>query len=275
MNAPSALPRLLSILLLFLSPLGAESTEPQTLLPEKPQVELPFPVGEQLQYTIYWGWVAVGTSVATTEWVWEDNAWRIRIRFRTRSNGVIAKLYPVDDTVESLIDPLTLRPLVFRMELNEGRSHRDETTAFDWEKMQAHFVKKHKDKPNEEKTFEIRPDTRDLISFMYFMRQTPFEQNAKYDFVVMSDEKLYDLKVTTGGVEKVKLEHYGQVESLKLNPEAAFQGVFVRKGKMEVWLSNDNRRIITKLLLETPFANVRLLLKSVEGPGEDNWVEKP
>lgn len=242
----------------------------------KPGVELPFPVGEKLTYSIYWGWIGVGRSVATTRWEWIDEQWRLVIRFRTKSNKVLSSLYPVDDEVVSVIDPHTLRPLLFRMNLKEGRHRRDETTVFDWEAMRARFTKKHQNKPDEKKTYAIKKNTRDLVSFMYFMRQTPFAENGEYDYEVMSDEKLYDLKVKSRKTEEIKLDVYGKVESLRLDPEARFQGVFVRKGKMRVWVSEDDRRLMTKLFLDTPFANVRLLLKSVEGPGADDWIrDKP
>ena len=265
--------RMLAGLICLVLTLEAGELSPETDpdLPPPPEVELPFPVGEKLTYSIYWGWIAVGKSVATTEWVWEEDAWRLRIRFRTRSNGVLSSVYPVDDLVETLVDPVTLRPLIFHMDLQEGRHQRLETTVFDWNTLQAHYTKKHDDKEDEVKTYEIKPDTRDIVSFMYFLRKTSFEPDSTYEFEVMSDEKLYDLTVNTRDVDRIKLDTYGKVPSLRMDPEAQFQGVFVRKGKMRVWLSTGERQILTKLFLDTPFANVRLLLKSVEGPDAETW----
>ena len=59
---------------------------------------------------------------------------------------------------------------------------------------------------------------------------------------------------------------------MKVVPTAAFDGLFVRKGKMEFWVSNDERRVCTKMVADTPFANVKLYLAKVEGPGEDDWI---
>jgi hypothetical protein len=252
----------------------AEDPKPAGMDLPKPIVSLPFPVGESLVYDLYWGWIGVGQSVATTDWEWDEEGkrWLLLIRFRTKSNGVLEKLYPVDDTVETRVDPLTLRPLSFHINLNEGRHSRDEKTIFDWETLQASFkgVKNGKER---EKTFPIKANTRDIVSFMYFMRQTPFAEKGEYDFEVLSDEKLYELKVLSRKLEKINLKEYGKVESLKLNPKAAFDGVFVRKGEMEIWVSRDPRQIITKAEVDTPFANVKVLLRSVSGPGDDFWVK--
>lgn len=239
--------------------------------PPPPDIEFPFPVGEKLTYTIYWGWIAVGESVATTEWVWGQERWRLRIRFLTTSNGVLSALYPVDDLVETLVDPETLRPLVFHMNLNQGDRHRHETTRFDWDNLQAHYIRKREDREDEVKTYPIRPDTRDIVSFMYFMRTEAFEPDSTYEFEVMSDEKLYDLTVKIRDEERIRLDTYGRVPSLRMDPIAEFQGMVNRRGKMRVWLSTGGRQLLTKVFVDTPFANVRLLLKSVEGPGAETW----
>lgn len=261
------------ILILLVVPVlcgAAAGAEP--VRPPYPDVELPFPVGEKLTYSIFWGWIGVGEAVATTEWVWMEGRWQLRIQTRTTSNKVLSALYPVDDLVETLMDPVTLRPLVFHMNLNQGDRHRHETTVFDWENMEAHFVRKRKDREDELKSYEIRPDTRDIISFMYFMRKTPFEENSTYEFEVMSDEKLYDLTVNTKETEKVHLDRYGKVQSLRMDPKAEFQGMVIKRGSMRLWVASEGRQVLTKIFIDTPFANVRLLLKSAEGPGAEDWL---
>ena len=243
--------------------------------PPLPEVDLPFPVGETLRYTIYWGWIAVGESVATTDWVLEDEEWLLRIQFRTKSNGILSAIYPVDDLVQTWVDPDTLRPMVFRMQLSQGDRVKDETTHFDWDTLEARYVRVREDRDDEVKTYDIRPDTRDIVSFMYFMRKTAFENKTTYEYEVMSDEKLYDLTVKTQKEESVKLDTYGKVPSLRMVPTAEFDGAIIRRGEMRIWITTEGRQLMTKLWVDTPFANVRLLLKSVEGPGEDSWQEEP
>lgn len=272
-NIQSILPRCGLFLCLLSGLQGTARAESEAaVLPPVPEVELPFQVGEKLTYVIYWGWIGVGTSEATTDWVWRDDAWSLYIRFRTKSNGVINRIYPVDDLVEVYIDPDTLRPDTFILDLNEGRHTRHATTVFDWDKMQATYTRIREDREDEVEQVELEKGTRDLVSFMYFMRRHDFKDKQTYEFKVLADEKLYDLTVKTSGYDNVRLENYGRVKSLKMDPEAQFDGVLVRKGKMQVWLSEDDRRLLTKLQLDTPFANVRLLLRSVEGPGDDKWI---
>jgi len=242
--------------------------------PPPPDVDLPFPVGERLTYTIYWGWIAVGESVASTDWVWEEGEWKLRIRFRTRSNSILSSLYPVDDTITTLLNGNTLKPEQFIVDINEGKTERNELTVFDWDAGKAFWTKFHDDKEDEKESIDLAEDTRDLVSFMYFMRRTPFDPGNTYSFEVLTDAKIYKLLVNANALEEIKLDRYGKVKSRRLDPQAKFQGIFVRKGSMRVWVSEDERRIMTKMFIDTPFANVRVLLKSVDGPGEDFWVEK-
>ena len=273
--------RMAGVCLLIMGPASIRGQEPapavvvEAALTEEDTADAPelwFPVGEKISYKIYWGMVPVAYSEATTEWVHHEGRRMLAIRFRTRSNKVIRKIYPVDDHLETIVDPQTFLPVRFTKQLNEGRYHTDEVTVFDHQAGRAHWRKRNKD---EGKTYDIDPDTRDLISFMYSMRTAEFPVGTSQTFQVMADEKLYELHVKALKEEAVKLDLYGEVDSIKLKPTAKFEGLFVRKGDMEVWVSADPRRIITRATAKIPVASIWLVLDEVTGPGEDFWVNPP
>jgi hypothetical protein len=85
-------------------------------------------------------------------------------------------------------------------------------------------------------------------------------------------DKIYDLRVRVGAAETVELPLYGRVPSVRLDPEAAFQGIFVRKGKLTAWVSNDDRRLCTRIVGSVPVANINVVLTEVHGPGDDFWI---
>jgi hypothetical protein len=229
-----------------------------------------FEVGEELTYKLHWGVIHVGESRVTTEWVEEDGRRLLAIRYRTRSNAFLDRIYRVDDTVESIIDPATFLPVRFTKILNEGRYRADEVTVFDHAARKAVWTNRRK---NETREFEIEPDTRDLVTFMYYMRQIEFKTGERPQYRVMADEKLYDVWLNVGKVETMKLEKYGKVKSIKITPDAAFQGLFVRKGKIDIWVSQDTRRVATRLQATVPVADVHINLYEVRGPGNDAWVQ--
>lgn len=227
-----------------------------------------WPVGEKITYQIYWGIIPVGTATGWTEWVEQDGRKLLAIRMRTLSNKVVEKLYPVDDTIESLVDPVTFLPVRFTKNMSEGTHRYHEVTRFDHSNLVARWESKISGK---KRVFTIEPDTRDIPSFMFFMRSHPFEVGKRDHFRVMADEKIYDLWLTVQKEEKLDLASYNDVPCLRIEPDAAFNGLFVRKGRMWVWVSADPRCLAAKVEASIPVANVRAVLLSVEGPGTDTW----
>ena len=134
-----------------------------------------FPMGETLDYRIYWGVIPVGSSHVTTEWIQEDGRTLIAIRFRTKSNNVLSTMYPVDDFLEAIIDPETFLPVRFTKKLSEGRYRADETTTFDHKNLKATWTSRLNHKVEE---YQIDPDTRDIVTFMYYMRRKQFEPDT-------------------------------------------------------------------------------------------------
>lgn len=230
-----------------------------------------WPVGERITYKLYWGLIPVGSARIWTEWAEQDGNRLLAIRIRTLSNRVIEKIYPVDDTIESLIDPGTFLPVRFTKNTSEGTRRHHEVTTFDrtnrvarWESLITHT----------QKLFAIQADTRDIPSLMYYLRSHAFTEEQREHFQVMADEKIYDLWVNVQKRETVSLPSYGDVDCLKMEPEAAFNGLFVRKGRIWVWVSTDPRCLAARIEASIPVANVRAVLQSVEGPGNDRWVNQ-
>lgn len=244
--------------------------------PAKTQAELdelakawPFPVGEEILYTVYWGIIPVARASVTTSWVDFEGRRLLCVHARAQSNRVIAQVYPVDDNLESLIDPATFLPVRFSKRMSEGRHKYDEEVRFDHAALKAHWKSFRK---NKEKTYDIDADTRDLLCFLYWMRGRPFGENETLKTRVDTDEKIYDLTINTFTTEKVKISQYGKLDGLKCIPKAEFNGLFVRKGDMTVFVSRDPRAVMLKMVADTPFANVEILLKEVNGPGKDFWI---
>jgi hypothetical protein len=229
-----------------------------------------FQVGEELHYNIYWGFISVGETTVTTEWVKHaDGRILLLIRYKTRTNGVVEALYPVEDNQEALIDPETFLPVYYLKKSRQGKRRSHEITVFDHPNRVAHWESILKEKTKE---IPIDADTRDLITLMYLTRSMKYEVGDNLTMKVMSDEKIYDLYIKVAEKEIVELDKYGRVGSLRFEPEAAFDGLFVRKGKMTVWVSNEDRKICTKIAAKVPVASIRIVLAEVRGPGEDFWV---
>jgi len=228
-----------------------------------------FPIGEELVYTIHWGILSVGTTKITTSWVDNDGRRLLLIRYVTESNSVLEKVYPVKSVIEALVEPDTFLPVLFSQNSTEGRHRTYEVTRFDFDKRIAYWESKLTGK---RRIYAIEDDTRDLVTFLYFVRASRFEPGDEREYRVMADGRLYDLLVKAEAEESIKLKRYGKVKSVRIEPRAAFKGLFVRKGRMTIWVSRDPRSLCTQLEVEVPIASVRAKLDRVRGPGNDDWV---
>ena len=262
----------LALALMFAAGTGAAGETngvPAAPLPPPATTNLWFPVGEWLVYQVYWGVIPVGKARIQTSWVQEGTQTLFSVRYRARSNRVLALLYPIDDRAELLVDPKTFLPLTYTLNISEGRHRSLEITTFDHHALVGTWESVWKQK---RKTFRLESDTRDIVTFLYHARQRPLTPGEKAGYRVMADDKIYDLWLQALEKEPVRLPGFGKVTALKIKPTAAFNGLFVRKGEMVVWVSTDPRYILVKLEASLPFANIHAVLTEVHGPGKDFWT---
>jgi len=233
--------------------------------------ELPFPIGEELVYSVSWNGIRVATATATTSLETVNGREVLAIRQRTETYAIF-KIWPVDDRHETLVDLETLLPVQYTKNLKEGGYRCHEVTTFDHENGMAHYEHQTNGKKKE---YAIESKTRDILSFLFFMRSELLAPDQVQTYQVMADEKLYELMVNTKDVEKIRLPDYRKkIPSLRIEPEAKFDGLFVRKGKATIWVSRDSRRLMTYAKVKVPLGSVRIKLQEVNGPGDDFWIRE-
>ena len=253
------------------SPVLAE--KPLLGLPwDDPPPELWFPVGEEIDYEVYWGVFMVGEATAKAEWVKRDGRRLLSLSLKAESNGLVEKLYPVREWLQTILDPVSFLPLSFEKDSHEGKRHYREITTFDHAAKKGHWKSLTKSK---EQAFDIAADTRDLMGLMYWIRKDPIREGETRNYWMMTDEKMYELIVEAGKKEELKLENYGKVPVIKMEPKGKFNGMFVRKGRMFLWISDDARYTICRATASVPVASIKIVLKKVRGPGDDFWTQGP
>ncbi len=253
------------------NPLENLSWQPEVITNVTEPANLWFPVGERLTYSVHWGVLRVADAVITTDWVrWLDGRPLIRIRLRTISNKFIHAIYPVDDQIDSYIDPVTFLPVRFVKDMNEGRRHELAVTDFDHAARTARWRKKVR--TFKDWSLPIAADTRDIPSLLYWIRKDGVSEGVTNHYQVMADDKIYDLTmVADDNKESLPVPGYKPVPCLEVSPDASFEGLFVRKGKLTVWVSKGAPCLITRMDAEVPVARIRIRLAKIEGPDAQNW----
>ncbi|WP_372808208.1 DUF3108 domain-containing protein [Pontiella sp.] len=230
------------------------STHPTSFIP-----------GETAEYKVSWMGIPLAwstTSIDATNGL-------IRIRQVSQTYKAYTHIYQVDDATEVMVDPATSLPVSLDFKLNEGSIRKSHFTRFDHANKQAVFIDRISNTTN---TVAIHENTRDILTFLYSVRNQPLQSLANEIHELYVEGKIYELGLELHRTKGLHLPEYGKVECTEIEPLAEFDGLFLRQGKIFFWVSKQNRRMVTCIEAKVPVGKINVKLQSVSGPGDDFWV---
>ena len=233
---------LISAFLVFrLGPVHAE---------ERAQLVTSIQVEEKLTFSVRWLGLEVGRAVAHVSGIEEVNGRKAyHITAEARSNSLIDLVYPVRDVHHTYMDVEYLHSLRYEKIIQEGRYRADEVIEFDQVNHKALYYSR---KNQSKKRSLISKDVQDELSSAYWFRLQPFEVGSTVHVPANADEKNWDLTVKILAKEKIKLGDLGTFEAFKIEPSARFQGIFIRRGKIQGWISADEKRLPLMMKTKIP-----------------------
>lgn len=220
------------------------------------QMAVPFDVGEKLDYEVKFGPLKVGRGsmeVAGIDTVRGRHAWHTVFRV---AGGTF--LYKVRDRLESWMDVRTLSSLRHHQDLNEGS--RDRERKFEIFPERGVFVEE--GKPEEQPTVSAPLDDG---SFLYFLRTIPLEVGKEYSFDRYFRPDRNPVRIRVVRREKIRVPA-GEFDAIVVQPIIKSKGIFSENGHAEVWLSDDDRRIMLQMKSKLSFGSLNLYLKSYRPP---------
>jgi uncharacterized protein DUF3108 len=212
---------------------------------------VPYGVGERFEYSVKFGFLPVGSGameVAGIDTVRGQLAWHAVF---TVHGGTL--FYRVDDRLESWMDVRSLVSLRHKQELSEGT--RDRQRHF--EIFPERGVFEEAGKP-EAPTVSAPLDD---ASFLYFVRTIPLEVGATYEFDRYFRPDRNPVKIRVLRRERVKVPA-GEFDAIVIQPIIKAKGIFAEGGRAELWLSDDNNRIMLQLRSKLSFGSLNLHLTS-------------
>ncbi|HEU4685022.1 MAG TPA: DUF3108 domain-containing protein [Nitrospira sp.] len=195
--------------------------------------------GEHLTYEISWLNILAGTAVMDVMNAQgsEGNP-ALTLVTTARSSPKVTIFYPVDNRVESLVDPRSFQSEKMTFRRREGKRKNDFDYTFHHQEGTVTAVK-----DGVSETLAIPPGTLDAISCLYYVRSMlPLKPGVSQSLNVHHDKKNYKLEVRVEGMETIE-GSWGKREAARLLVIMPFQGIFLNQGNIRVWLANDSRRI--------------------------------
>ena len=200
-------------------------------------------VGEQLTYEISWLSITAGTAVMAVSGAGTDgDRPLVKLITTAQSRPAITTFFPVDNRVESIVDPATLLPEQLTFKRREGKKKEDIEYRFHQKEGTVTVVK-----GGTTETLEMPPGTQDVISCLYYARSELLLQPGSFlTMNVHHDKKNRKVDVRVEEIEIVS-GPWGEVETARVLVVMPFQGLFLNQGNIRVWFTNDDRRIPVRM----------------------------
>lgn len=212
---------------------------------------VPFGFGERADYGVKYGPFSVGrasTEVFRLDTLRGREAWHILFHVRGGVPG-----FRVDDRMESWMDTETLASLRFRQDMNEGSHERER--VFEIYPERGVYTEDQKE-PQPTVTFPL-----DDGSFLFFIRSIPLEVGREYSFGRYFRPDRNPVRIMVLRRETVEVPA-GKFETIVIRPIIKARGVFSEGGRAEVWLTDDNRRLMVQLKTHMKLGSLSLFLRS-------------
>jgi len=226
---------------------------------------LPFGPGERVEMRItYAGLLAGRASLAVEP---GRDAASLRFVSVARSQGFFAWLFHfhVDDRTAAEWNPLTSCSLGIEKHLREGRAARDQVVRIDPDAGRAEV-----DDPKvAQRVFSLEPCVLDVLSAFFVTRVRGVPEQEALTLPVFDNGRSYVLEVRFRGRERLDLPAPlgPDVPTIVVEPLLAEgTGLFVKKGRLAIWLTDDERRIPVRLRSKVAVGSISADLESYTPP---------
>lgn len=229
--------------------------------------EVPFALDERLKYRATWNFIPVGKASLEVKGMKniEGKPLYHFVASTKCSLFIISLFYKLESTIESFVQPNSFIPVKYTAYIKRGNRDRRDTVFYDQENHRAtwnHFrLGKSLEEHHEKKEMEIPPDVQDPLSTFYYLRAKigKIEPGVVLSIPVNADRKNWIVKIKVLRRERRRFQGKSR-KILIIEPEAWFQAAFFRKGKMIIWLTDDEKKIPLYIQARVPFGIATLSL---------------
>ncbi len=247
-----SLPALLApLLLLLVGQVAAQGMEVTAQAELPGRVIVPFGTGERLTYDVKFGALRAGTGsmeVVGLDTVRGREVWHTVFLLR---GGI--PFYRVDDRYESWFDTRSLVSLRHVQDIDEGRRERNRVFEI--------FPERGAFSENGKPEQPTVPNPLDDASFLYFVRTLPMSVGQTYAFPRYFRPNRNPVTLRVLRREQITVPA-GTFNTIVVQPTIKSGGVFREGGRAELWLSDDERRLLVQLKTSLSIGSINLYLKS-------------
>lgn len=215
---------------------------------------LSFTLGERLEYDAKFSFLNLGSMTLEVE---DTLTYRgthcYLISSVLNSTNSLRFLFSIDDTIEVYTSTEGLIPRLYRERINESGYQRESNIFFDNEARSVSY--------NDTLTIEIAEDTRDILSFWYYLRLIPLEVGDTIWLSIHNALENHDIMCSVEGHEMIKTRA-GEFNTIVVKPQTEGKGIFGARGGMVIWYS-EVERLPVQIRASMKFGSVLFKLREV------------
>ena len=213
------------------------------------------PYSEKLVYDVYWKFINVGYGTLEIKGVVD---FRGRKAYSICSESVSAPFFDfffkVRDTNYSWVDAENFYSLAFEQHIREGGFKRNRRINYD---QAAHTAVN-----NKGESFGIPANVLDVLAALYRVRTLDLRPDSAITVAVNSGKKNYDMRVKIDGRDTVEVAGK-KINALIVEPELQDTGIFMNKGALIIWFSDDENHIPLKMQSEISVGSIMAVLNGL------------
>ena len=216
--------------------------------------QTPFKIGESLQYHAEFNRVRVGEAELKVSAIEEINTIKsYHIIYVAKTKGLADRLFKIRDQIDIWIDKEGFFTHRLIKNINQGNYKNKVDVRFDYNKSIA---------KTSTKEISIDFKARDSFSLFYYLRTILLKENDIMSFSSFEGRRIVDYKLQIKGNEIIRTE-LGNITCTVIRPYQEGGNLFKNQGDMQIWISNDEKRLPVKIQIKMKFGSMTLLLKKV------------
>jgi hypothetical protein len=195
----------------------------------------PFDAGEWFQFSIQYGIIRAGDALMQIEDIEEiDGRQCYHLVSKAESNDFFSVFFKVRDRVDSFLDRESFVTRRFSKKIVEGKYRTTFSVDFD----HANHIATYSDGTK----MEFSPCAQDILSAFFYVRTLDLGLGQSVEIPCHSDKKNYPLEVLVHRKETITTP-IGKFDCVVVEPILKSSGVFRQKGRLTIWLTDDEYKI--------------------------------
>ena len=216
--------------------------------------ETPFKVGESLKYSADFNLIRVGQAELYVTGIENINDLETyHVTFSANTTGLADQLFKIRDQIDIWMDKKDFFTHRLIKNINEGNYRNNVDVKFDYQKSIA-----------KTKTKEVSIDfkARDSFSMFYYLRTIPLKKNEVMSFSSFEGKRIVHYNLQMTGTETIRT-NLGTFNCKVIRPYREGKNLFKNQGDMQIWISDDRKRLPVKIQIKMKYGSMTLLLKNV------------